>query len=497
MGEVSLPQMASTNSLFDSPAVPGMQIFSVSLTLYLSLENGNFIIDTGTFPLFLIILGTFLTIPLLTLAFSRISKAMTPYSLGIELFLYLAFILLFLREWFLLPLMAMPLILGIFKMNLKQGLGWTQIKILIFVGLSFLMYFLGSLIQFIVQPLSAPVSLVSLKDVYIFPGEPFPFLFYLGMNIYGSALTITFSPLTLIIFSVVAALVAENYEGFFTVLKGRNSSGLKSAVYGVTAALSCQCEACISLLPAMIFIIVSTTMVPLILESIFLLVLSSYFIRAYRLGAPTAFFMKLALWYRTREIIIAAFLVLIVTPVELLGLYLGWLHSPLFFFGISMLDTLSGYALAKFALLYLAKASKNILSVPLIAAGVAMSLSWYIPALTTYAFSSGIAFSLMAISGFMAGILFGIAHSTARNGYLVPEAVSLVYGIFVIIIFYITIDLRVNIWSEFPYAQTVIYEIISWALMLPIMWIFTQMALYSGNGIRDVKLHGPFWRTVI
>lgn len=490
MGEASLPRFVPSTSIFDGPAVPLLQAFSVALIFYLSLGNGNFIMDTGTFPLFLIIFGTLVSVPFLTLAFNRINGTLGLYFLGLELFLYIALILLFLREWFLLPLIAMPLILGVFKTDLRQGLGWSQAKILIFVVLSFLMYFLGSLVQFIVQPLNAPVSLVSLKDVYIFPGEPFPFLFYLGMNIYGSVLTLTISPLTLIVFSIVAALVAENYEGFITVLRGSGGSGLKPAIYGLTAALSCQCEACISLLPAMVFIIVSTAMVPLILESVTLLILSNFFIRAYRKGVPTLFFMKIAQWYRAREILIAAFLVLIVTPVELLGLYFGWLLLPLFFFGISMLDTLSGYALAKVALQFLAKRGSNFLPAVLIIAGMALSLTWYIPQMTSYALSSGIAFSVMAISGFIAGILLGIAHSTSRNGYLVPEAISLVYGIFVIIIFYITIDFRANIWNEFPYSQTAIFEIISWALMLPLMWIFTQMALYRGNGALHNEMSG-------
>lgn len=481
MGEATLSIGSSNHSIFNSSAVPFLQVLSISLTITLSIENGTFIKDTGTFPLFLFILGTFISVPFLGLLFKESHKTVHLYLVGLELFLYVIFILLFFTEWFLLPLLVIPFALSLFKIDLKKGFAWPLKKILIFVGLSFLMYFLGSLLQFIIQPLNAPVTLVSLKEVFIFPGEQFPFLFYFGMNIYGSVLTITISPLTLLVFSVVSALVAENYEGFFTVLRGRGGSGLKSAIYGVTAALSCQCEACISLLPAMIFVIVTITMIPLILESILLLVLSSYFIRSYRRGVSIFVFRKLSGWYSAREIAFAAFLVSAITPLELFGLYLGWLHTPIFFFGISMMNTLSGYVLSKTASSYLHAHFNHILSIALIAAGSILSLAWYIPALTSYAFSSGIAFSIMAISSLLAGIFFGAAHSAMKNGYLVPEAVSLIYGIFIIIIFYISIDFRLNIWPEFSYSQTAIFEIVSWAVMLPLMWIFTQMALYSNH----------------
>ena len=485
MGPLPITENTTKISFLKNPIIPFLQFFLILLIFFISLQAGNFLFDSNTLPQLYMLLGILTALPFLTYGFSRKGHTLHIYFLALEIFLYLLLILVFAREWFIIPLTVANFGLSILKMDRSSGFSWNHKKILIFIVLSFLMYLLGSLMQFIIQPPTAPVTLVSLKNVFIYPGQVFPFLFDFGANLYGNAVTVTMSPFTFIVFTFVSALVAENYEGFFAVLRRNGGGTFKSLIYGVTAALSCQCEACISLLPAMVFILVTVSMIPLIIESLVLLYLSNYLIRMYLRGTMPVVFRNISASYRNVQIYFASFLILILTPLELAGIYIGWLSSPIFFFGMAMLNTLAGYVLIR-AVSGFIKLKENMpLSVLFIAVGTLISLSWYYPSMTFYAFNNGLIFSIMAISGLAAGILFGLAHSSLRRGYVVPEAVSLIYGIFVIVIFYLSIDYRLILWPEFSYTQTAIFEIISWAVMLPVMWIFTQIAIYAAP---DLKL---------
>ncbi len=484
MGLFPITENTTKISFLKNPIIPFLQFFLISLVFFVSLESRNFLYDSNTLPQFYMLFGILISIPFFTYVLGRKGHDTLTYFLALEIFLYIILILVFAREWFIIPLTVANLSLSVLKLDRISGMNWINKKILIFIVLSFLMYILGSLMQFIIQPLSAPVTLVSLKNVFIYPGQVFPFLFDFGVNLYGNFITITMSPFTFIVFTFVSALVAENYEGFFAVLRRNGGGTFKSLIYGVTAALSCQCEACISLLPAMVFILVTVSMIPLIIESLVLLYLSNYLIRMYLRGTMPVFFHKLSASYRKVQIFFASFLVLILTPLELVGIYIGWLASPIFFFGMAMLNTLAGYVLIRAVSGFIKLKENILLSVLFIAIGTFISLVWYYPSMTLSAFGSGAVFSIMAISGLVAGILFGLAHTSLKRGYVVPEAVSLIYGIFVIVIFYLSIDYRLTLWPEFSYTQTAIFEIIGWAVMLPVMWIFTQIAIYAAPDLQ-------------
>lgn len=461
--------------------VPLLQFLTLSVAIWVSLWNRTLIYDSDATVEFSIYVGTLLILPFLTFVLYKMNLRFHIYSLAAEIFLYSLLILILLKDMALIPLTAVALVASILKVDRGPALKWDNIKIIIFISFSFIMYFLGGLMQFIIQPALAPISIAPLKDVFIYPGQSFPFLFDLGMNIYGSVVTLSLSPFTLIIFSLISALVAENYEGFIVALRRSGKGGIRSALYGVTAALSCQCEACISILPAMIFLIVTTAMVPLIMESLLLLVMSNILIRLYLSGRVPSFFGRAEKYYVKNEKFLASALVLIATPVELTGIYLGWLGIPVFFFGMGMLDVLAGYTLLHSLSGYLKVRRSVSASWAALVSGLILSFVWYYPPLTLAAFNSGAVFSVMAISGLAAGVLFGFSHLSLRKGYVMPETVSLIYGIFVIAIFYLSIDFRLNLWPEFPYSQTVIFEVISWAIMLPVMWIFTQLAIISAS----------------
>lgn len=461
------------------PVIQSSLIFSI---FEISLFNGTLIRDSNAVVEFYIFFTAIVVLPFLTYFFKRLNFYWYVYTNALEIFLYGLLIPVFLKTWSLVPFTILPFLISVLKIDRKGGYRWPYWKVAIFVTLSVIMYTLGGLLQIIAQPAFVPVVITPLKSIFIYPDQSLPPLFYLGMNIYGSFATITVSPLNLFVFALIASLVAENYEGFFRILNRNGKGGLKSVLYGVTAALSCQCEACISLLPAMIFIIITAVMIPLVLESLALLVLSNVLIRIYLSGRKIGFFDRITGAYSGKQIFLGALLIIVSTPVELIGIYLGWIRNPAFFFGMGMLGTLAGYVLTLAAANYLKLKENRFVAVVLISAGTLISLIWYYPSLTLFAFGNGTIFSVMIIASLVSGIFFGIAHKSLSNGYLVPEAVSLIYGLFMIALFYVTFDFRINAWPEFPFSWMALFEILAWAVMLPVMWFFTQMSIYRSSG---------------
>lgn len=477
-----------------SPFLPAVQTIIILIFFEVSFSSGSIIYDTDAFAEFLIYAGTLASLPILTYLLGLKMPVWSLYSLSLEIFLYALMVPLFLRDPALLPLLVLPVVLSVLKLNRGSGdSGNSALKVAIFLVLSTLMYVLGSFMQFIMQPAYSPTVFASLTSIFIFPGQSMPPLYYLGMDIYGPYLTITVSPIGLFLFAVISALVSENYDGFFRVLRKSRSGSVRSILYGVTATLSCQCEACISLLPALAFVILTVAMVPLILESFLLLVLSNLIIRRIIGGKPVGIFENIVGWFSRNKLLLASVLLLPVTPAALIGIYLGLLSSPVFFFGMGMANTLSGYVLMLAAGQFI-RIHRNVpASIALMAIGMFLSLIWYLPSITYVAFSSGAVFSAMVVASLASGVLFGLSHLSVPHGHLVAESVSLVYGIFIIFIFYLTVDFRYVLWGEFPYGQTVIFEIVSWAVMLPIMWFFTQVSILrsSGNGLPEFTIEQP------
>lgn len=455
----------------------------------LSLTGGGFVYDTNAFSEFLIFSGTVVGLPLVTWAFRKRFPLWSFYTNGLEIFLYGLMIPIFLRNLSLVILVAVSLLLSVLKLERQSTDRWPYFKMFIFLLLSVIMYILGSFLQFIIQPPSVPVILVPLSSIFIFPGQAFPPLYYMGMNLYGAFATITISPLSLLLFTPIAGLVAENYEGFFRILRRGRRAGIRSVLYGVTATLSCQCEACISLLPAMLFVILTVAMIPLILESFLLLVLSNIVIRRYFEKRNLDLFQKAVTSFSRLQLPLAAFMILFEIPVELFGIYLGWIKDPIFFFGMGMLNTLSGYVLIISAGRFIRAIGGTMKAFLLVVSGSVASLVWYLPSLTHAAFTSGLVFSVMVIASLVSGVIFGLAQKSLRNWYLVPEAVSLIYGIFIVAIFYLTVDLRMTLWNEFTYTQTVIFEIFAWTVMLPVMWFFTQVSILRSANDEPPKFY--------
>lgn len=461
--------------------VPAIQFFLLAILFWLSLGNGSFIYDSDATPELYIFTGTLIALPLLTYAFRRLKEGIGLYLNSLELLLYLLLIPLFIRNPAFAILVVLPLVLSLLKFNDNSHSMWPYWKAAIFVSISLLMYFLGGFLQIIAQPASAPVVITPLTSIFIFPGQNLPVLFSYGFTIYGSYVTMTLSPLSLAAFTLIAALVSENYHGFFRILGGNGKGNIRTVLYGVTAALSCQCEACISLLPAMLFVIVTIAMIPLIVESVLLLLLSYAMIRLHARHGKLQIFSSIASGFSRIRLPMVSALLLSSSPLLIAGLYLGWFSNPIFFFGMGMTDTLTGYLLVLSIPIAFRRSRSNARPVLFIILASVMSFMWYFPQLTYHAYDSGAIFSIMVALSLASGAIYGVAHRTASRGYLVSEAVSLLYGIFVIVLFYFTVDYRTNPWGMFTYTQTVIFEIISWAIMLPVMWYFTQLSIFSSS----------------
>lgn len=450
--------------------------------LFIPALNHSILIDDRGLMYFLIPASFFISVPIIFAITEYLDLRISRYFSYLQVFNSSLMVMLFLYYPSYLVFAIIILVFSLLSIN------WTRksyASFLAYMAFSMFMYYLGESLQFISQPSSASVTVIPLKYIFIFPGQPLPWIYSYGVNIYGSIVTLTVSPLIILIFTSISILAVDNFYGIFRILSRSGNSGMAvSGVQGIAGALSCQCEGCIGLLPSVAAAIVTIGMIPLILESWIFLLMTNLIFWVVKSSYPV-FYGKLTGYVNTiaRAILYAGLITL--PTVSTLAVYLGYFRTPLFIFGTSMAGAFLGYLIGSLYGGYILK-SRKLWTIPILFAGTFAVFVWFDPLLANLALNSFPAFAAMSLSTISGGLAVGAIRKVLPRGYLVSETLSISMGIFSLLIFYLGLEYRINPWPFFSLSSVLVFEIAVWGTMVPLMWVVTQSTIaefFSGKFI--------------
>ncbi len=351
------------------------------------------------------------------------------------------------------------------------------------------MYLAASMFHVGPEPSFYPATFASVSEAYVFSPHGVPYLLKGGIAFITPYIQGVVSPLSFVIFTLISALLTENYFGIFAILRrGNGETKVSGAAYGAVSLLSCQCEGGISLLPTMAYLVITIAMIPILTESLALLLLTNMLIGRYYLqGKKVRLLGKISNPNNNLPGYVMAAILFLATPLmETVGIYLGMITNIFFFFGIGILMTVSAYYEVVFIgklVGYERRVNPVVLGAMFVAASTIMFI-WYIPHYTILAVSQVSVFLLMNLTSLTAGFLFGmIKLSTPRaTGQLLEEFITLMFGMPPIIVFYFSALVQAQLWPVFNITQQTEFGLIVWAIILPFMWLTTNMSL---NDARD------------
>jgi len=369
----------------------------------------------------------------------------------------------------------------------------------IFIAVLILMAVLGNVFTLVAQPPGFPITFESLRDVMIGLGTKLPVMEYAGVMIISSRVDIIISPIEYFLFFAIAALVSENYYEIISYVVERNSmgTGISATAYGIVGALSCQCESAIALLPTMAVLIIDTVLLPIVFLS-FALLLGTYILvtRFYKQGKGFPLKFKIRRRGSSRLYLMLSILTLAVVPlIILVGVYYSWQLSPLFFFPSGMLMTLSGYSLIFLIGRVFRSGRGNLtLNMAVIIGATILSLIWFVPRVTAYAYFNPSFYGLMSLSNFISGTLFGYAYARlGEQGKIsLNEYITVLFGFIPVAVLYESEVLGLSIWSFFGLFGQIEFSLLAWIFMLPLMWVATHRGLSHISSVnRYVNIQIP------
>lgn len=360
------------------------------------------------------------------------------------------------------------------------------------------MTYIGKTVTFIYQPVPAPLTIENLIDRISAIGLPLPITEKYGLFISTQHADFIISPLQFFLLMSVSSLLVENYHKIIRLLFKNDlnripntgkGSGLLSAGYAVVAAMSCQCESAIALLPAVTILLINLLLLPFFILSVSLLILTYIFITLYYERHKVPNFLN-KLDYPKKNFFIAIISSVLVTQLFIpIGVLFNLQESPFFLFGFGMLMILEGFVIFFIISPAIHKIQLNgIYSILIFILATLIALMWFLPSFTSVAVRSPVFFSSMTYSMTLSGFLIGLIYhfSMGRYGIGILEIYTVTLGIIPIVIYYYTFSLNVKIWNFWSISEQSELALVLWLIMLPIMWIVTQKSL--SHPIYELKL---------
>ncbi len=477
----------------NSKLIQFISYFLFNLYVIYGLISGYILITSDAFIPFSLALLTMDFLFLIAIIFNR--RVISLYVRGFLVFT-LAVIFLMVQDIFsfLIALFLIPLILYSLKIdNFKhyKTKFVSQILVLIFMAT------IGKMYLFINQPSPSSIAIEYLPDKMSAIGLPTPITEYYGLFITTAHGDILIGPLVFLVLFAASALLVENYHLIIPLymksLKGNNRvmGGIVSSGYGVVAAMSCQCESAIALLPAVAILLLNILLIPFFILSLTLLAFTYLFImRYYNLGKPNLIVKPIRL---KTEFIVAIILLLLLQGFLPLILLLRQYDNIIYFFVYGMAMILTGFLfgdpIAKFF-----KIKLNMIIILILFIGaIVTSLIWFLPSFTLYAYESPLNYSIMSYTMFLSGFLIGIAYegSNEHLGVFFLEVFSVALGIIPIVLYYYAFTNGYRIWNFWSLNDQIVISLILWIIMLPIMWLITQKSLYTASSKLYITPYKP------
>ncbi|MCL4345450.1 MAG: hypothetical protein M1375_04470 [Candidatus Thermoplasmatota archaeon] len=445
-----------------------------------------FIIHTYAKPFMESILLMLAGFMLLSFLLNFRSSIMAFYvSLYTSLAMFLTVIFTIGETSFIIVLMAFLLYIIYAGLNFRKIDG-KRVRITTFFATLALIGFLGGIISIYQQPYRLPITIETASTLFIGVGHSLPILEEYGIFVISPYLELTVSPVELLIFLGISSLVSENYYLIIKYIGERRSSSGKigAALYGVTGALSCQCESYIALLPAISAFLLDEVLLPTVFSSIALLILTYIFVSRFYMQGRHIRLFEPAKWGRRNrwEFIFLSSSLILPPLIVTAGVSMNLERNPIFFFLSGMYMVLEGYIFTYSVFRFIRpKMRSRRVNIIVTSSGIILPLLWYIPFLTGLAFNNGLIYDIMSLSGFFGGIMMGYSftHSTRSEAYAINEYITVIFSIFPLAIFYLGNVLEIRIWSFFSLEGQIIFSLINWLIMLPIMWFATHVSLQN------------------
>lgn len=465
-------------------------VVSTFIYFLIGISSHAIIIITDFYKMHFVAMAFILTFPFAALYLPDRLKLAGYYMKSVSLLIFFGLVLTAIHSISLFAISLAPFLLYSYLWLATSENFNLEIKKLLTFSLAMLfMYLAGSMFHLVVEPPFYPSTFASAGEAYVFATNGVPYLIRGGIAFITPYVQGIVSPLSFIIFTSISAILTENYFGIFSLLSKRTGDArVSGAAYGAVSLLSCQCEGGISLLPTMAYLVITIAMIPILAESFVLLLLTNVLInRYYILGRKMTILNRISNpGSQFIEFGIAAVLFLATPIIETVGIYLGLITSIFFFFGIGILMTVSAYYEVVFIgrlVGYGRKLHPAIMSLLFVFASALMFV-WYFPHYTVMAVENVSIFLVMNVSNLVAGFFFGMIKLSSRRstGQLLEEFIALMFGMPPIIVFYISALMQVQFWPVFNITEQVEFGLVMWALILPFMWLTTNISL---NDARD------------
>ena len=323
-----------------------------------------------------------------------------------------------------------------------------------------------------------------------------PLIFQAGMVVFSKYLVVTVSLQSLALFSLLSILLVENYFMIFSLIgETGGKSAVTSQVSGAMTVLSCQCESITAALPSVVSLLLSVSIIPMILESIALVGLT-YGLLRYRFLRDSRSAVLDRIWPASRSgLFMGMSSVLVIgSPLALaIGAYLG-LEGNLFFFGFeNFIMLLAGTALAiiTYGIIGRQRSLGKGTAALLLGITTLVMFMWFIPYVSAITVHSALLFSIMGMVSFAGGVLSGFvnSHVGPDGKKIFQEYHAMMFSMFAIVVFYVSVVMSYRIWPIFSITQQVEFSIALWVVSLPAMWLATNLVLngYAGRGMHGKK----------
>ena len=414
---------------------------------------------------------------------------------SVLLTIFLIVITFFYTYLLIFPALSLIALLAIVR-NSKEYTNRDYKKLVAFLAIFSVIYALADLIRTGDVPAYVGISFTSIYDDIQPLGTPF--LFYQGIVIYDRLLLITISGPTFFLFSILSALLTENYFLIFSFAGREKRNLISSTASGVVSALSCQCESLTIFFPTIVAFLLTFAIIPLIVESIVFVLLTNILLNYYfNRGKQNRILEKMWPKAGSAKVMLGGIIILLGIPVaETVGIAFGlqkvlyffsWINIGMFVEGIFIviiLNFIFKINTTKYSFLF------KFVGIP---ASIILMFVWYVPYFTTSAYTSPAIFAVMSLSSIAAGLITGLTYYSLRysNRKLFYEFVAMMFSMFSIIIFYISIVAGITIWVEFGLEQQVIFSIVTWAVSLPFMWFGTNITFSDSVGRKLYGKTGP------
>lgn len=381
--------------------------------------------------------------------------------------------------------MFLSLILEVLSsVMLSQGMELRTLRYAVSVISLVIMIYLGNLFQFAYNRPGTGILLDSTQSVFVVLGQNVPLLERQGLFIFSTYFDAIVSIQQFILFSIISVIISENYYQIVKFLgnKARRRGKGSMFVFGIAGALSCQCESYIAFLPAFSILLVDYILFPSIILSIILLSLTYYLVRkVYSTGRKIPLQSVFTKKRKDLALIIASAIILITTPVFItLVVYFSLLSNALYFFSTGMIMIIDGYVMSLiFSRLFKLRQFGIKSEILFVLIGSLIIFLWFYPDMTFLAYTNSEYFVLMSACMLTGGLIYGYVFSSVGVEWkeILNEYISTIFGVFSLITFYVMATFQIKIWPFFSLQSQVEFALITWIIMLPVMWVTTQISL--------------------